>query len=298
MKKIFLTGATGNVGRAILAHLNTRDNSITIGVRDIPRAGQAPLRNDITITTTSFDFETFTGFSVIDDCDILFLLRPPQIGDVRRYIFPLLERVRQNNVAVVFLSVQGADRRSYLPHSKIEREILRLNIPHAFLRPSYFLENLTTTLSSELIEHRRIYLPSGKLKFNWISVDSIGRAAARVIEVFDTYKNQAFELTGPTNMGFTEIVDNINQICGTKFRYESPGLFRYIRYMRKQKISWPYIGIMLLLHFVPRFGPEPHIAKDYCALMGFEPESVEEFIQRHQDWFDGINRQGQDRPSS
>jgi hypothetical protein len=160
-----------------------------------------------------------------------------------------------------------------------------LGIPHNFLRPSYFLDNLTTTLGKELEKNKRIYMPSGDVKFNWISVDSIGKAGAKVLQNFNSYNDRSFELTSTKKVGFEEIVKKINSLCGTTVKYESANVFSFITYRKKLGESWGYIGVMLLLHFLPRFESEPNISDDYQKLMGEDAETVDEFVLRHNAWF-------------
>lgn len=64
------------------------------------------------------------------------------------------------------------------------------------------MQNLTTTLLSDILEHQTITLLAGKAKFNWIDVDNIGEATALLINEFDAHKNKAFEITGRENMDF------------------------------------------------------------------------------------------------
>jgi hypothetical protein len=52
---------------------------------------------------------------------------------------------------------------------------------------SYFMQNLTTTLLPEIVKQKRITLPSGKAKFNWIDVKNIGEATAHLILNFAKY---------------------------------------------------------------------------------------------------------------
>lgn len=80
----------------------------------------------------------------------LFLMRPTQITDVPTYFNPLIGIINKSNIKVIFLSVQCADKMSYVPHSKIEKLIKNNDIPYIFVRPSYFMSNLTTTLYDEI----------------------------------------------------------------------------------------------------------------------------------------------------
>ena len=54
-----------------------------------------------------------------------------------------------------FLSVQGAESNPIVPHHRIERAICDLGLPYTLLRPSFFMQNLTTTHLPEIRDEHR-----------------------------------------------------------------------------------------------------------------------------------------------
>lgn len=168
---ILLTGATGNIGLEVLNQfiLQPYSGKIIAGVRDVVKA-RSKYSEFENIELRKFDFEdTETFDSALVNIDIVFLLRPPQISNIQKYIEPLINKIAAiGNIKVVLLSVQGAEKSSIIPHRKIELLILKNKIDYIFLRPSYFMQNLTTTLFPEIQHKKTITLPSGDAKFNWI----------------------------------------------------------------------------------------------------------------------------------
>lgn len=163
--------------------------------------------------------------------------------------------------------------------------ILAKGLPHVFLRPSYFMDNLITTLYKEIQENRRIFLPSGRLKLNWIDVDDIGAVCAQVFADHAQLAREVLTLTNTLNQGFGEVVGTINHICDSELRYESPSIFRYVSYMRTKQYSFGYIGIMLLLHFLPRFEKEPEIHGDIRRILNRNPRSIAHFVEKNKGKF-------------
>lgn len=283
-EKILITGATGNVGRAIIKHLDTDQFDIDVAVRDIDKAKNQLGRDDISYFR--FDIENQIGFEKLDLYNGIFLLRPPQIGDVPKYFKPLVKILRKSECTkLIFLSVQGAEKMSYIPHHKIEKLIAECDLPYIFLRPSYFMDNLITTLFDELKLFNRIYMPSGRLRFNWIDVDDIGKAVAKIFSNSSSDVRTAYTLTNSINYNFYEIIEKINLHCGTNFQYISPDPFSFIYTMRKRGNSFGYIGILLLLHFLPRFGKKTEITNDFNKLTGENPRTIEDFLISHKACF-------------
>jgi len=283
-KNILITGASGNIGTELLNGLRQINRNHTIIVSDYfdekdPRREKQ--FKDLPYRQLNFDDPR--GFDqALDKIDIVFLLRPPHLADVKKYFDPFLAAMKRHNISkVVFLSVQGAESQSLIPHHKLEKLILAYQMEHVFLRPSYFMQNLTTTLMHDIQKYRRIFIPSGKLKFNWVDARDIGLVGAHVLNDFEAYTNQALEITGSDFTGFDEAARLINQHVQNPITYVSPNLLRFYHAKRKQGIVPAMIFVMIMLHFLPRLGKnQPRLTHVVKQITGREPVTLEEFVRR------------------
>lgn len=283
MDRILITGATGNIGLEILDYLAEFNsaNQIVAGVRDIERAKKI-IPNSNKIEFVQFDFENPESFNnALKNIDRVFLLRPPHISDIEKYFKPLILCFKENNVKeVLFLSVQGAEKSTIIPHNKIEKLIVSNELDYIFIRPSYFMQNLTTTLIADIKEKRQIILPSGKAKFNWIDIKNIGETCAILIEKFSEFRNQAIEITGYENENFNTVVELINREITKPIRFENVNPLKFYRIKKRSGMAKGMIIVMLILHFLPRFQKEPNISNFYEKLTGKYPTRLEDFIKR------------------
>lgn len=269
---ILVTGATGTVGAQVLSALAGGEHRLFAGMREPARATVPD-----GVTPLAVDFET--GRFPDQRFDAIFLMRPPQIADPAPFR-RVLERC-DRGTRIVFLSVQGAESRAYLPHAKIEAVIRELGFAHCFLRPAYFMENLTTTLAPELAGAGRIYLPAGKLKLDWVSVHDIAAVAA--LALTGETDRSAIAIASGRMRGFAEALDAVNAAAGTAFRYVPASLPGYIRHARRRGMAWSMIGVMLLLHFLPRFSkqaPGPGVGEAE-AVLGRPLETLEDWATRN-----------------
>ncbi len=283
MKRILVTGATGNIGSEVihyLSELNT-EHKIIAGVRSIDRAEQQ-FSSYPNLSFRRFDFENADTFSAaFDAIDILFLLRPPHISEIEKFFRPLLESAKANGIRdVVFLSVQGAEKSKVIPHNKIERLIQELGLNSIFVRPSYFMQNLTTTLLPEIVERNTITLPSGKAKFNWIDVKNIGEATSKLILEFENYQNSSYVITGVENLNFKEVAELMTEVTGKKIKYRSVNPISFYFKKKKEGIQSGFAIVMTILHFLPRFQSEPAISDNYKMLTAKNPTTLRAFITR------------------
>jgi uncharacterized protein YbjT (DUF2867 family) len=281
MIKTLITGATGNVGIAVLSALQKLNHQLEIfaGVRDT-EFGNEKLVN-FNIRNIKFDFtnsETFA--SALQNIDLLFLLRPPQISDVNKYFAPLIGIAKQSPVKhIVFLSVQGVEKSKIIPHHKIEKLIVDSKIPYTFLRPAYFMQNFTTTLRNDLVNNQRIYLPAGQAKFTIIDVEDIGAVAAKVLTEPQNHINKSYELTNNETLTFTEMAEKISSGIGKTINFISPNLLQFFLTKRKENMPSMLILVIIMLHYFPRFQKTPKTTDCVKIITGQEPKSFDSFVR-------------------
>lgn len=283
MSNILITGATGNIGIEVIRFLNSIGTSYTIiaGVRNLDKARKV-LQKYPNLEYVPFDFEDPETFdTALKGIDRIFLLRPPHISDVDKYFKPLISAIKKNNIReIVFLSVQGAEKSKVIPHNKIERLIQEAGISYIFLRPSYFMQNLTTTLMEDIQSKREIILPAGKARFNWIDIENIAEAAAILLIHFDKNKDQALEITGLENENFETVTSLINHTVERPIKYRNVSPFTFYRIKKREGMITGMIMVMIMLHFLPRFQKEPKISDGYERLTGKRPTFLKAFIER------------------
>ncbi|MBC7598589.1 MAG: NmrA family NAD(P)-binding protein [Polaromonas sp.] len=283
MKRILVSGATGQVGSAVIAALLAFDGKVVrAGVRDVARA-TANWSGDARVQPVAFDFlDRASQDAALADCDSLFLLRPPQLnsdfGD-------LIARARQHRVThIVFLSVQGAQRNLFIPHHKIEQRLVSGGVPYTLLRPAYFMQNFTSTLHDELMRGHRIFLPAGNARFTLVDVDDIARVAAQVLTQPGTqHHGQAYTLTSQTPLSFQQMADQLTTGLGTPINYVSPNPWRFYRTLRRDGGEPGLILVMLLLHMLPRFTGTPPVTHTVAELTGRTAIEFAQFVAAHRD---------------
>ena len=280
MKKILITGATGTVGLEVLKALKTINEPVEIfaGIRNL-ETESLKLEN-FNVKTKLFDFTTINTFkNALSDIDILFLLRPPNISDVKQFFEPLIKTAIECNIKhIVFLSVQGVEKSSIIPHHKIEKVIVESKIPYTFLRPAYFMQNFTTTLKNDLVNNKRIFLPAGNAKFTLIDASDIGKVASIILTQSEHHRNKSYELTNNEILTFAEMAHKLTIGLGTTIKYQSPNLINFFVEKRKEKTPTMLILVMIMLHYLPRFQKSPKITDCVKQITKNEPKTFDQFI--------------------
>ena len=280
MTKVLITGATGNVGIEVLSALNKLNHQLEIyaGIRN-PDLENEKLAK-FNVKTRKFDFTNSDTFlPAIQNIDILFLLRPPQIANVKKYFEPLINIVNKSSIRhIVFLSVQGVENSKIIPHHKIEKLITDRKIAFTFLRPAYFMQNFTTTLHDDLVNNKRIYLPAGNTKFTLIDLNDVGAVAAKILVEHNQHIAKCYELTNNETLTFSEIAAKLSKGLNKKINFISPNLVQFYFSKRKENVPIMFILVMIMLHYLPRFQKVPATTKWVKIITGNEPQSFDDFI--------------------
>jgi len=284
---ILITGATGNVGQAILSSFLKEDfdAKIIAGIRNIENEKRN--KHHSLFLKRAFDFGKIEKYKqYLEGIDVFFLFRPPNIADVKTVFKPLIEAAKEVGVQhIVFLSVQGAEKQSYIPHHKIEKLIAESKIPYTFLRPAYFMQNFTTMLRKDIVEKEEIYLPSGDAKFTIVDVKEVGAVATKILLNPSAHRNVAYELTNHELMSFTEFAEQISTVIGKNIKHVSPNLLAFIIRKLRDGQTLTYIFVLIMLHYFPRFKKIPQVSNNVALFLNRSPITFKQFLKREESMF-------------
>lgn len=214
---ILVTGATGNVGFEVVRLLSERGYPVKAAVRSY---STSRLNLPSGVESVAFDFEQPQTFEpALRDINTLFLVRPPAILQVKKYIYPAIALAQAVGVErIVFLSLLGAERIAILPHAKIEAYIKSLGLPYTFLRPSFFMQNLSTTHCQDIRDNNEIFVPAGKGKTSFIDVRDIAAVAVKVMTE-PGHENKAYPLTGSEALDYYKVAEIFTNTLGRQIVY-------------------------------------------------------------------------------
>lgn len=281
--RILITGATGNVGLETLrclSRLHLPATELYAGVPDVARAREQVQLPGVQLVPLDFG-EPATVRQALRNMDKVFLLRPPQLADVPKYFQPFVAEAKAAGVRhLVFLSLQGVEQNTLTPHYKIEQLVRQSRLPFTFLRPSFFMQNLSTTHRREIRERDEIFVPAGKGKTNFVDVRDIGEVAALVLQGED-HLHKAYELTGSRAYSYSEVADILSKVLNRQIRYRKPSLLAFFWRKWREGLPAGYILVMMALYSVARFGKAAGHSPELGRLLGRPPTPLEQFAEEH-----------------
>ncbi|MCH8565947.1 NmrA family NAD(P)-binding protein [Nesterenkonia sp. LB17] len=269
---ILVTGATGNVGAPLLRALRQAGAE----VRPASRGNQDP-------EGVSFDFtDSSTWGPAFAGVQSMFLVRPPQIGDVRRGLVPALRDARSRGVRhVVLLSVQGAGRVPALPHAGLERWLRRSGLSWTFLRPSYFDQNLSTVFAADIRERNQIMVPAGGGRTAFVDAHDVAEVAAAALLDPAHHTDRIWTPTSDESLTYDEVAEVLSSVLGRTITYRRPSMLDYARHARTTLGFDPAMTVATtIIHSTARLGLAGHLTDDIRAVTGRAPTTLREFALR------------------
>jgi uncharacterized protein YbjT (DUF2867 family) len=278
--KILITGATGNTGSEIMKQLI--EMNINIVAAGTNHQKFKDIYGDVPFVRLDFTDES-TYEEALEGMNKIFLMRPPAISNVKKHIEPFIELASKKGVQhIVFLSLLGVENNKIVPHHKIEKAILKYDIPYTFLRAGFFMQNLTTTHREDIQKDNEICIPAGKGKTSFIDVRDIASVAVKAL-VEGGHLNKAYELTGKTALSYYEVANIMSEVLGKDIKYQNPSIIKFFLKMKQKKYKITFILIMIALYSVSKFGKASIVTNSIKQILGREPISMRQFVRDHKE---------------
>ena len=244
---ILITGATGTVGAPLVRRLISDGQEVIAGVRD-------PATSDTVAPSRLLDFEREETFdAALNGVRRVFLLRPPALSDVKRYLRPFLAATVKTGVEhVVFLSVLGVNR--LMPHWQVEQDLRASSMAWTFLRPSFFAQNLQTAYGADILERSQIRLACGSGRTSFIDARDVADVAALALVASPPKAGAVHTLTGPTALNYHRVASLLSAELGRPVDYVPLSLLTYRRELRRRQLPADYVKVQLLINLVARLG--------------------------------------------
>ena len=208
MERIFVTGATGNLGRAVVAALRTKGITVRAAVRNTGKLAPASGR------TCCFAYENQATHR--PPCRMWtpsFLMAPPLDPEAPAKLNPVIDLAKTLGVRhIVLNSALGVDAVEQAPLRIVERYLMASGVPYTILRPNFFMENFSTGFLAPMVKKGGIFLAAADGKTSFISVADIAEVAAAAS--LKRLTSKEYNLTGPEALDHNQVAAIISKVSG------------------------------------------------------------------------------------
>lgn len=286
-RKVLITGATGDTGRAAVKESLKAGLVVRAMVHGIDDRSKALEEFGAEVVVGDLQ-EIDTIRQAMEDMDAAYLVYPVKPGLITATV-NFVQAAKEAGVStVVNLSQRSANRnsKSYsCRDSFIAEEVLKWSgLSVINLRPTYFLEWLLYPWQLPLLANEGILrLPVGKGRHSPIAAEDQGRAIAAILKNPEGLIGQTINLSGPVEMNHEQMAAELTDALGRKIVFEDVSIGEYCKSIEAMGVP-PYIvqhlsGAMEDYQHGAMSGADNNVEK----LTGKKPMSVGEFARAHLD---------------
>ncbi|WP_241978641.1 SDR family oxidoreductase [Cryobacterium sp. TmT2-59] len=283
MGAVFVTGATGTVGSAVVEHLLRLGQPVIAGIRDPADAARIP--HPAVTREFSFDANPAQLDAVLEGADRLFLMRPPAIADVQRTLFPVIDAANRSGIRqIAFLSLQGVQANRKTPHHAVEQYMRESRSPYTFLRPNFFMQNLATTYAGPIRERGEIFVPAGRSRTAFIDARDVGRVAATTLSE-PGHIGKKYTLSGEQSLSYRNVAAIMSDVLGRPIRYTRPHEDEYLAQLAADDLPEDYIAVQKMIHRVVRLNISAFPNRTIRHLTGRPATTLRQYVTNNrQAW--------------
>ncbi|AOM83580.1 SDR family oxidoreductase [Salisediminibacterium beveridgei] len=280
--RVFVTGATGNIGNFVVDDLLEKGVSVRVGIRDPKRKGYTFKEKEVEVVPFDF-FDNSTFNEGLEEIDGIFLMRPPQLAMPEKDMLPFITAAKEAGVKqIVFVSLLGVEKNPVVPHRKIETLIRESGMGYTFLRPSFFMQNLNTTHQKDIAEKGILDVPVGKALTSFIDTRDIASVAAVCLTDVN-HVNQAYTLTGNRAISYREVADILSRVLGHSVIYAPKNPLAFRSRLIREETPKAFANVMTLLYLMTWAGTAKSITGEVERILKRQPISFEQYAEDYKE---------------
>jgi NAD(P)H dehydrogenase (quinone) len=286
-RKVLITGATGDTGRAAVKESIARGLAVRAMVhgKDARSEALETLGAEVMVGDLQKIDTILAAMEGVQVAHFVYAVQPGVLSATVNFA----QAAKEAGVAaIVNLSQRSADRHSKSDDCRdhfISEEILNwsgLAVTH--LRPTYFLEWLLYPFQLPLLVSKGVIrLPAGKGRHAPIAAADQGRVIAAILESPGGHAGQTYPLFGPVEMDHDQMASELGEALGRRIVYENVTIDDYSNSLEAMGLP-----AYVIQHFRGAMDAYQHgvmagMNDNVERLTGRKPMSVGDFARAHLD---------------
>ncbi|RPE64508.1 uncharacterized protein YbjT (DUF2867 family) [Tibeticola sediminis] len=279
MPRVLVTGATGNIGRALVAQLLHDAPDFEV-IAASPKGEPVAQASGRALNL----LEPASTRSAMQGVDRLFLVTPAH-PDMETMTLHAVNAARSEGVQhIVRVSGAGADPTSDIAIARLQGRcdqiVIDSGLAYTLLRPKNFMQNFTSFLR-DMIRSGTVYSSQGEGRVPFIDARDIAAVAARVLMAPDDHAGRAYTLTGPQALTNAEALAVISREIGRTVTLVPISEDQAMAGMRQAGMPEPLVQAMSSLNRIIAAGWVAEVTDDVPRLLGRPATAWPDFVAEH-----------------
>lgn len=284
MKKILVTGATGNLGTAVINQLlkSAKASHIAALARDEKKAEYLK-ENGIEVHLGTFD-DPASLDKAFQGIDKVLLI---STGDPNRFQQHknVVDAAKKTGVKfIAYTSVPLKDLNTSAAkfllesHFQTEDYIKESGLAYAFLRNNIYADMLPMYVGEKVFE-TGIYLPAGTGKVPFALRREMGEGTANLLLQSEQHQNKTYDITNIELYSFEDVAEVLSELSGKEIIYANADLDEFTKKMETGNL--PEHVVSIFIAFVTDFKNHQYekATGDLERLLGRKPATLKEALK-------------------
>jgi uncharacterized protein YbjT (DUF2867 family) len=283
---ILITGASGSVGKTVLAEVTRSGQKPRAMYRSKEEAARAHAGTNTAIADFADKASLATALRHVES---VYLVCSP-IPDLVQLESNAIEACEAAGVRrIVLNSALGAgDYPKSFPswHRKVEEKLKATKMAHCILRPNSFMQNVLAYFAPSIRAQGAFYSSMGNARTSYLDVRDIAVVAAKALHGGE-HDGQTYELNGPEALTYADVAEKISQHAKVSAKYVDIPVEAQRKAMLEQGMpEWQVTALLDLQEYYTN-GNGGTLDGLLEQLLGRPPARMDAFLQEYAGEFRG-----------
>jgi len=283
---ILIAGASGSVGRMVLAEVARGGERVRAMYRSQEDAAKAPAGTEVVIADFSKKASLLPALRGVES---VYLVCSPIPELVQLEGNAIEASVEAGVRRIVLNSAMGAaDYTTSFPswHRAVEDKLKGAKLAHCILRPNSFLQNVLTYYAPSIRTQGAFYGGMGKARTSYLDVRDIAAVAAKALRSSE-HDGKTYELNGPEALTCTEVAEKISRRAGIPVQYvDIPAEAQRKAMLDQGMPEWQVTALLELQEYYTG-GRGESVDGVLEGLLGRPPITMDQFLEEFAEEFRG-----------
>lgn len=260
--KYLIIGGKGKTGRKVVERLTKLGKNVRVGSRS-----ESP----------SFDWGNLkTWAQALEGIQVVYITFQPDLAipGATKTIESFTQLAVNSGInKLVLLSGRGEKEAE-----NCERIVKESGANWSIVRASWFNQNFSESFLLDPILAGHVSLPRSEALIPFIDTDDIADVVVETL-IDDIHNGQTYELTGPKQLTFRQVVEEISEATGRNIHFNSITLEEYAKMLKQFQLPEEYIWLINYLFTEVLISENSYVSGDVEKILGRKPKDFSEYVK-------------------
>lgn len=283
MKKMLITGATGSLGKAVIAQLLTKisPNQISVICRKLDKQAEFASKG-FNAFLANYDDKISLEKAMLEVETVLLISAGDQGARMQehRNVVDAAVNAGVRNIAYTSRSLKNKlslANKLMLDHFDTEDYIRESGLNYTIFRNALYMDVVPLFVGKQVFE-TGIFQPAGEGKVAFALRREMGEAMANVL-LNEAFAKLTFQFTGSESYSFYDVARSLTQLSGKEVKYTPVEIPAFETMMMEKKIPTPMIKKIVDFNTDIKTGQEEEVHKDLENKLSRKPASLKQGLK-------------------